>query len=185
VSQAGALASLRVRGAREEAPILDGTGLELSVAGYPALGELAGPSARAEGRATLVREVPGVGGAALAARAGGSAAVGEYPFFDAAFLGGWESLRGYHLQRFAGDVAAFGGAELRVPLREVELFVRGDLGATLFADAGRVFLDGESPGGWHTALGGSLWFASPLGTLAVSFARGEESRFYLRIGEGF
>ena len=31
-----------------------------------------------------------------------------------------------------------------------------------FADAGRVYLDGASPGGWHTSLGGGIWL-SPIG----------------------
>ena len=26
-------------------------------------------------------------------------------------------------------------------------------------DAGRVYLDGESPGGWHSGAGGGLWLA--------------------------
>jgi hypothetical protein len=26
-----------------------------------------------------------------------------------------------------------------------------------FADAGRVYVDGQSPGGWHTAAGGGIW----------------------------
>ena len=68
---------------------------------------------------------------------------------------------------------------------EAEILVRGELGLSLFADAGRVFLDGESPGGWHRAVGGSLWFSTPVGMVEVSYARGEENRLYFRIGEGF
>jgi hypothetical protein len=30
-----------------------------------------------------------------------------------------------------------------------------------FADAGRVYVDGDSPGGWHTAAGGGFWVGSP------------------------
>ena len=32
------------------------------------------------------------------------------------------------------------------------------IGVFGFADAGRVYVDGSSPGGWHTSLGGGLWF---------------------------
>ena len=83
---------------------------------------------------------------------------GDVPFHEAAFLGGPGSLRGYPFQRFAGDAAAFGSAELRQPLGQVKLLVRGRLGVFALADAGRVWMDGDSPGDWHTDVGGGLWF---------------------------
>ena len=179
VSQLGAVAGLRL-GRQAE----DGVALEIDGAAYPAVWGSSGAYGRATGRAEGSRTLPWMGGTVLAARMGGSAAVGDHPFFDAAFLGGWDSLRGYHFQRFAGDAALFGGAEVRVPISPVELLVRGTLGVSLFADAGRVFVDGESADGWHGATGASLWFATPLGDAAVSYATGEENRFYVRIGGG-
>src|SRR5690606_41733703 len=47
--------------------------------------------------------------ATLAVRAGGSAALGEYPFQEAAFLGGSGTLRGTPRQRFAGERAVYAG----------------------------------------------------------------------------
>jgi hypothetical protein len=47
-------------------------------------------------------------------------------------------------------------------------------------DAGRVYLDGDSPGGWHTSAGGGVWFR-PLGSgpvLSVTAARGDRTRLY-------
>jgi hypothetical protein len=35
-----------------------------------------------------------------------------------------------------------------------------NVGALGFADAGRVYIDGDSPGGWHTAFGGGLWIGA-------------------------
>ena len=51
----------------------------------------------------------------------------------------------------------FGSAELRVPLFRFPFIVPTDVGALGFTDAGRVYVDGESPGGWHTAAGGGFW----------------------------
>jgi hemolysin activation/secretion protein len=66
-------------------------------------------------------------------------------------VGGSRSLRGYVSQRFAGDAALFGSAELRQPIGQVRLIARGRLGVIGFADAGRVYVDGDSPDGWHSA----------------------------------
>jgi hypothetical protein len=125
-------------------------------------------------------------GPGLALRVGGQTALGRFPFQEAAFLGGPGSLRGYPYQRFAGDVAAFGSAELRQPLGQVKLLVRGRLGAFALADAGRVWNDDESPGGWHSNVGGGLWFEtlSYVGTFTV--ARGEDlTRWYAGVGLPF
>lgn len=35
--------------------------------------------------------------------------------------------------------------------------------------AGRVYLDGDSPGGWHSGVGGGLWLALLNSPNAVSF----------------
>ncbi len=112
--------------------------------------------------------------------------MGEPPFFEAAYLGGARSLRSFREQRFAGDAAVFGGAELRVPLGQVSLFRHstrfGVLGLT---DVGRVYYHGESPGGWHAAVGGGLWI-QPSGwsnSLTLEVAQGSDgSRAYLRTG---
>jgi hypothetical protein len=121
-------------------------------------------------------------GPILALRAGGEIVEGDFPFHEAAFLGGPGSLRGYPWQRFAGDAAAFGSAELRQPLGEVKLLVRGRLGVFALADAGRVWMNDDSPGDWHADYGGGLWFETLgyAGTLTV--AQGDELHWYLGIG---
>src|SRR5690606_24854999 len=55
----------------------------------------------------------------LAVRAGARAAWGEFPFEQAAFIGGSESLRGYPRQRYAGDAAVYGGVEARTFLTRI------------------------------------------------------------------
>jgi len=159
-----------------------GVRAELSASAHPALWDADRAFGSVEGSASTYLEL---GAPVLAVRAGGRAAWGGYPFHQAAFLGGWETVRGHAPERFAGDAAVFGGAELRVPLLPVELLVRGRLGVSVLADAGRVIHDGESPGGWHTAAGAGVWFATPPAVLTLHLARGEDTRVYAGFGMPF
>jgi len=93
----------------------------------------------------------------LALRAGGKKLFGDFPFFDAAFLGGSNTLRTEERQRYAGDASLYGTTELRVPVAKFPLILPLDVGVIGFMDAGRVYVDGDSPGGWHSAAGGGLW----------------------------
>jgi hypothetical protein len=95
---------------------------------------------------------------ALALRAGTEHVWGRFPWHEAAFLGGPGSLRGWDEQRFAGDAVLFAGAEARLRIGRPRVVVPLDTGVFGLADAGRVFIDNDSPGGWHTAFGGGLWF---------------------------
>lgn len=83
---------------------------------------------------------------------------GVFPFEDAAFLGGTNNLRTLEPQRFAGDAALYGGAELRVPVAHFTALLPFDLGVMGSADVGRVYSDGRSPGGWHHAYAAGIWF---------------------------
>jgi hypothetical protein len=40
--------------------------------------------------------------------------VGTYPFMEAAFIGGPDTVSGFSAQRFVGDASAYGNAELRL-----------------------------------------------------------------------
>lgn len=119
-----------------------------------------------------------LGSAVLALRAGGEKVGGDYPIQYAALLGGSPTLRGHSYQRFAGDASAFGGAELRVP-------VTGNLGAMALADAGRVWFDGDSDGGWHTAAGGGAYLRAGAQTVSLFYTQGERGILYLRLGLPF
>jgi hypothetical protein len=130
----------------------------------------------------------GSGGPTLALRAGGQRVWGGFPFQYAAYLGGKRTLRGHATERFAGDASAYGSAELRQVLGRVNLgLVRGELGALGLADGGRVWYDGASPGGWHTAVGGGLFFTFLDRSKAVSayYAKGEEGTIYFAFGLPF
>jgi hypothetical protein len=93
----------------------------------------------------------------LALRARGVEVWGRAPWHQFAFLGGPESLRGWDEQRFAGDRALTGRAEVRLRFWRPRVVVPVSSGLFGFGDAGRVYLDGATPGGWHTSAGGGLW----------------------------
>ncbi len=130
----------------------------------------------------------------VAARVGGEAVFGDYPYQGAAYLGGGgtftgeSTIRGYRQQRFAGDELVFGNLDLRVFLTRAKLIFPGDLGVLGFGDAGRVFLDGDSADDVHWSVGGGVWFAPLVRTNAISVTVAhspEETLVYLRQGFHF
>jgi hypothetical protein len=140
---------------------------------YPEIWDVASTFSSAEGEASAYLRL---GGPVLALRAGGKQVFGTYPFHEAAFLGGGATLRGWTEQRFAGDATLYGNAELRAYLTDVFFVLPGELGVFALADAGRVFLDGESSDAWHSALGGGLWvaFLDRANTISVAYAKSRE-----------
>ena len=56
------------------------------------------------------------------------------------------------------------------------------LGALGLADAGRVYLDGDSPGGWHAGYGGGLSFRTLGHAATVVYAHGERGIVYVTLG---
>ena len=131
--------------------------LELTGSAYPGTWDASSAYESVEGVAVGYVTIPLPNKPVVALRGGGKKLYGDFPYFDAAFLGGGSSFRTEHRQRFAGDASLFGSAELRVPLFSFPFIFPTDVGALGFADAGRVYVDGESPGGWHTAAGGGFW----------------------------
>jgi len=122
----------------------------------------------------------------LALRVGGKKVFGQYPFQEAAFLGDESSVRLGRQNRFAGDASVFGNAELRLGFGHVLLLLPADIGIFGLADAGRVFVDGESSDQWHWSYGGGVWIAylTPANTLRVAVANSEE-RLGVYVGAGF
>jgi outer membrane translocation and assembly module TamA len=161
-----------------------GVRFTVSVAAYPAVLDM--PGAAADAAAEVNAYVPLIGeGLRLAVRAGALGALGDHAAWDAPKIGGKATLRGSEFQRFAGDAAAYGGAELRAPLGEIELLTRGELGVFALADAGRVWVAGKSPGGWHAAYGGGISFETLGRALSVALASGEREQLYIWLGFPF
>ena len=112
----------------------------------------------------------------FALRIGGAKILGDYPFFNAAFLGGSDNLRGFSRYRFSGDASVFGQFEVRTDLGSANIIIPGRFGFHIFGDTGRVFLNNEKSDKWHYDYGGGLWlsFANRMMTTAISFAKSEE-----------
>ncbi len=106
----------------------------------------------------------------LAARAGGNRVFGDYPFRDAAYLGGGGltrgaleepgyTLRGYPARRFGGDGSLYGNADLRLRLGRITLILPAHVGILGLFDVGRVYLKDETSDTWHTSYGGGIWLS--------------------------
>jgi hypothetical protein len=124
----------------------------------------------------------------LALRAGGRKLWGDYPWFDAAYVGG-SNNRGYRSRRFAGDSSVYGTASLRCWLGAVGVKVIGlRFGVVGFGDTGRVWVAGEDSKTWHSSLGGGL-LVQPLGLpfmVHATVGNGTEgTRFYFGMGYPF
>ena len=122
--------------------------------------------------------VPVLTNPVLAFRAGGERVFGKFPFFETAYLGGASSLRGFSSQRFAGDASVFGSAEIRLPVAKFPLVLPLNTGLIGLYDVGRVYMDGASPGGWHSNLGGGIWLGAfnPGANIHVIFTNSPERR---------
>lgn len=121
----------------------------------------------------------------LGFRVGGKTVFGDYPFMNAAFIGGGATVRSLRYNRYAGDASLYGGAELRLRVARISALLASDLGIMGLVDVGRVFVEGQSSNTWHPAYGGGIWLAFLNGRTraTVSAAGGEGSaRFYFNFG---
>ncbi len=118
----------------------------------------------------------------LALRVGGQQVWGRYPFHESAFLGGPYTVRGLRRQRYAGDTAAYGNAELRLTLVDRGEAFLSRVGVFGLADGGRVWLTGESSDTWHHGFGGGVFVSvmKPENVWSLSVAQSEgRTRVYL------
>ena len=135
--------------------------------------------------------------ATLAVRAGGNRVFGDYPFRDAAYLGGGglsrgaleepgHNLRGFETRRFGGDASLYGNADLRLRLARITLILPAHVGVFGLYDVGRVFLDGETSNTWHTSYGAGIWlsFFNYQTTFSGYVAHSPEGNRY-RVDTGF
>jgi len=155
---------------------------------YPAVWDVMRAFGSAEARAETYLSAGIPLSPTLALRAGGKKLWGTFPFFESAFIGGPSSVRGYYQQRFAGDASLSGSAELRVTLARTHGFLPAYWGLFGNTDAGRVYLDGRSPGGWHTGTGGGVWLAllDRANTAAIGVTKSsEQTSVHAGLGFGF
>ena len=81
----------------------------------------------------------------------------EIPFYQSASLGGNSGLRSYRLNRFSGDQALRGSADLLYKIKPIKTAIF-PLQSHLFLgyDLGRVWYNQESSEVWHDSFGGGL-----------------------------
>ena len=152
-----------------------GVFLETKGAIYPKAWDVEETFGEARGELSAYVTAPMALRPTLALRAGGHQLWGRYPFHEAAFLGGSDTVRGLRSERYAGDRSAYGNAELRLAfLDRSDAFLSG-LGVFGLADGGRVWLEGEDSDRWHHAVGGGVWIAlmKPGNVWSLAVARSE------------
>jgi hypothetical protein len=128
----------------------------------------------------------------LALRIGGEKVWGTAPFEDMAHIGAGApgepfSVRGYIADRFTGTAAAFGNAQVELPLFQPLILVRTTFGLLAVNDIGRVFLPGEHSSTWHDGYGGGFFIAPFSGKVTANFTlvHGTDgNRFYFGYGTG-
>lgn len=185
--QAGLLASLELD--TRDQSVAPTKGYHFSAGGsyYPPVLDVKGSYGELHGEAAGFFS-PSFGNPMLALRVGGKKLWGEFPYSDAAYLGGSENLRGLREQRYAGEAVLFGGAELRVFLTRFFLLFPTDFGVFGLTDMGRVFAEDQPSGDWHTSFGGGVWLApvTRAATVKASIARSEgRTAFYFGTGFAF
>ena len=161
--------------------------VDVNTSTFPALWDVESAFSQISGSATTFFELPLPLKPTLAFRGGGRKVWGDAPFHESAFIGGRGTVRGMDAQRYAGDASLYGTGELRIPLLESRFIIPLDIGALGFVDAGRVYVDGDSPGGWHTVAGGGLWFGiiDPGTGFSVTLTNSDEKRVLIGTGLRF
>ncbi|MFC2161361.1 hypothetical protein ACFLRX_06895, partial [Acidobacteriota bacterium] len=193
--QMGFWASLNLKTNKEGDPKKSGIRLNLEGKYFPAFldvessfGAISGDvSAYLTASSTSLRPT-------LALRFGGKQVFGNYPFHEAAFIGGGGmsgstgTVRGFRTQRFAGDSCLFGNAELRFRMSDIYIIVPGEIGIFGLTDIGRVYFEGEDSNIWHSAVGGGLWFSflERKYNFSIALANSEEElSMYVQAGFNF
>lgn len=122
----------------------------------------------------------------LALRAGGKHVWGDFPYYEAAFIGGTSDVRGLREQRLAGEASVYGSAELRIRVGRFKFLFPTDFGVFGLSDVGRVYAEGHPSDKWYTSRGLGIWLApvTRASTVRVSMAE-SEGRRALYVGMGF
>lgn len=113
----------------------------------------------------------------LATRVGYQRSLGDFEFFQASRLDGFNTLRGYRRYRFAGESSFYHQLDLRIDLFEWRNYILpSKVGLILFNDLGRVWVDGENSDTLHHGYGGGFYI-TPFGRFAVNIlvAKSEEA----------
>ncbi len=178
MKQMAAGAALRVD--TRDRPSAASSGFVIEAGGfyYPEVLDIdQGAFGKAFGHAATYLSLTEGGNQTVALRAGGERVWGTFPYYEAAYIGGPETLRGFRTDRFAGDASVYASAEWRMFISRIGFLIPWDMGVFAISDVGRVYLAGSSPGSWHFSYGAGIW-ASPFNrqfTSSVSVAFSTEA----------
>ncbi|QAA81268.1 phosphoesterase [Aequorivita sp. H23M31] len=106
----------------------------------------------------------------------------NYEFFQAAKLGSDSGLRAYRKERFSGQTAAVGSADIRYSFNQFRTALTPiQIGVFGGYDIGRVWVPNDTSNVWHSSYGGGLWIntADLLSATLNLFAGEEGIRFTL------
>ena len=183
--QAGLRAGLYSDGRNRSSAPSRGLLFDVTATVYPAVWDVASAFAVFSANTGAYVTLPVPVRPVLALRAGAKKIFGDAPFHEAAFIGGRASVRRLDRERYAGDAALYGTAELQIPIARFAFVLPVDVGIYGYGDAGRVYVDGESPGGWHKAAGVGAWigFLNPATALSLEFGD-QRGRSGVRIRTG-
>jgi hypothetical protein len=101
----------------------------------------------------------------LAVNFGGAYTFGDYEFFHANYLSNKSRMRGFRLNRFAGDGMVYAASDLRIKVFKGSGVFPTDIGIFGSFDIGRVFLKNENQDQLHSSFGGGI-FLQPLNLLS-------------------
>ncbi len=181
-------AELRIDGRDYPGFATKGVYLSLKASGFPKAWDVEESFGKVEAEGSLALAPRGSWQPSLHLFVGGIKTFGDkIPFFETARLGGLRTLRGYNFDRFAGEAAVYGSAELRLPLTRIKFVVPGQQGVFGFYDAGRVYVGGETSDEMHSAIGGGFWmsFLTRSSVAFVGVARPTKDKEGNRVIVGF
>lgn len=122
----------------------------------------------------------------FATRVGYQKSFGDFEFFQAAQLDGFNTLRGFKRYRFSGESSFYHQFDIRIKLFDWQsYFLPSQVGLVLFNDLGRVWVDGENSEKLHHGYGGGI-FLTPFNFAAITvLAAASEEGVYPLLKFGF
>lgn len=114
--------------------------------------------------------------------------IGDFLFYQSAYVGGTSSLRGFREFRFRGRTAFSNSNDLRWNLGALRnRIVPTNFGLFGSFDHGRVWLDEETFDGWHYSYGGGVFFnILDMASITAGYHIGnEEGQFLFNLGYNF
>ena len=111
----------------------------------------------------------------------------NFEFYQGAFIGGNNGLRGFRNERFLGRHSFYHTSDVRWEVGSAKGFIPVKYGISGGYDYGRVWASNENSNRWHNSYGGGLWLnAAELTSIYVNYFHSNDSnRFTFGVGFNF